>query len=373
MTLLPTQRLPRLSLKAKPEDFVVEETPAYEASGVGEHVFVTFQKTNLTTAQAVRSLARALDTPARDAGVAGQKDKVAITTQVASFFVPTKSGMDVAQRLAEAAAQDALAGISVLRVARHNNKLKAGHLLHNRFDIRLHGVETAADAEAVGAHLEGIAQRGVPNFYGAQRFGSAGDNATQAAAILRGERKPPRDGKQARFLFSSLQSALFNETLARRVADGSWCEVLAGDVAKKQDTGGLFLVPSSGAELQDARERAYAKLLSATGPMFGASMMAPEGAPAALEAEVLRQSGVTLDQLTAHRHLGEGTRRALRMIASDLSWEIADSVLRVTFTLPKGGYATTLLSALCGPTAEADEADLTYDARPVALEDGLPT
>lgn len=345
---------------------MVEETPAYEASGVGEHVFVTFQKTNLTTAQAVRMLARALDTPPRDAGVAGQKDKVAVTTQVASFFVPVKSGVDVEQRLAQAAAEDALAGISVLRVARHNNKLKAGHLLHNRFDIRLHGLETDADREAVAAHLEAVKQRGVPNFYGAQRFGSAGDNASHAAAILRGERKPPRDSKQLRFLFSSLQSALFNETLARRVADGTWCEVLPGDVAKKQDTGGLFVVPEAGAELEDARERARTQLLSATGPMFGASMMMPQGAPALLEADVLQQSGITLEQLTAHRHLGEGTRRALRMIAADLHYEVDDSTLRVIFTLPKGGYATTLLSALCGPAVEAAEPDLTYDARPVS-------
>lgn len=365
MTLHPTQRLPRLSLKAKPEDFVVEEVPAYEASGVGEHVFVTFQKTNLTTTQAVRMLAQALDTPARDAGVAGQKDKVAVTTQVASFFVPTRSGIDVEQRLAQAAPR--LEGISVLRVSRHNHKLKAGHLLHNRFDIRLHGVSTPEDAAAVRAYLSGVEQHGVPNHYGSQRFGAAGDNARNAAAFVRGERKPPRDAKQARFLFSSLQSALFNELLTRRVADGSWCQVLPGDVAKKQDTGGLFVVADSGPELEDAQQRARDRLLSATGPMFGASMMSPRGVPAQLEAEVLERSGVSAEQLAAHRHLGEGTRRPLRMIATDLRHTIEDSVLRVIFTLPKGGYATTLLAALCEPVeAEADEPDLAYDARPPA-------
>ncbi|MBK8940093.1 MAG: tRNA pseudouridine(13) synthase TruD [Polyangiaceae bacterium] len=355
----PDDNLPAVSFKERPEDFVVDEVPAYEPSGEGDHLYVTFRKTSLTTDEAVRRLARALGVDARDAGVAGMKDKHAVTSQTVSFLVPRSVDHEAALRALEGD------GLEVMGARRHGNKLKPGHLKMNRFRIVLRGVSDPALRAQIGRGLEDAKARGVPNAYGSQRFGADADNEARALAFVRGERPPPKDKRKLRFLFSALQSALFNRVLERRVADGSWADVLPGDLAKKHDTGGLFLVAAEGPELEDARARARASAISATGPMFGSSMRRPEGAPAALEAAVLAEAGLDADTLERFRHAGEGTRRALRLLAEELAWSDGpDGALVVELALGKGGYATTFLGSVCrlveptrgGPTAPTEDA-----------------
>src|ERR1700755_384661 len=130
---LPYATAKSLSVRGKirtvPEDFRVEELPAYPPSGQGEHVFVRFEKTGLTTQEALTRIARALAVDARAARVAGQKDKHAVTTQWASFTGTSP----------EAAAALSLENIRVLPASRHTNKLRTGHLRGNRFELRLRG------------------------------------------------------------------------------------------------------------------------------------------------------------------------------------------------------------------------------------------
>jgi tRNA pseudouridine13 synthase len=330
------ERIPA-RFKESPEDFVVDEVPAYEPSGSGEHVFVRFRKRLLTTEQAVARLARALGADDRAAGYAGMKDRVAVTTQTASFHLPI--GVDAEQRLGGFRDD----GVEVIWIRRSSGKLKPGHLLGNRFAVTLRGLSEAAQDE-VRRGLEQARDRGVPNAFGPQRFGRDGDNPARALAWVAGDDKPPRNRRELRFVLSALQSYLFNEVLALRVQDGTWSAVLPGDVAKKHDTGGVFSVPLDGPELAGAEARAAAGSISATGPMFGAAMRWPEGAPRALEAGVLERAGLAPDRL---RMLGEGTRRALRVFMSDLAVEPVPDGLRVSFFLPKGVYATTVLGAVC--------------------------
>jgi len=338
------------TIRRTPEEFIVEEIPAYLPSGRGEHLFVTFEKRGLTTPDAVRALAQALGVDPRAAGFAGMKDRHAVTTQTASFPFPIA-------RDAEAAVRGlALPGIRLISAARHDNKLKPGHLVGNRFTITLSVTE--GDAEGLAQRLREIGQTGVPNAFGPQRFGRDGDNPARAMAWLAGKERGPRAPREQRFLFSALQSLLFNRVLDRRVEAGTWGTVLPGDVAKKHDTGGLFTVPLEGPELEDARGRAAAGSLSATGPMFGAKMRWPEGEPAAIEREVLEQAafeGAPL-HFEGLRHLGEGTRRALRLHVAEMAAEIRGgeestgaSVVVARFVLPKGGYATTVLGRACRP------------------------
>lgn len=344
----PVAPLPEAIFKSSPEDFVVEELPAYPESGRGEHLFVRFEKRDLTTAEAVRRLAAWLETDPRGAGVAGQKDKVAVATQTASFPFPIARGAPE-PLLASA---PALEGVRVLGVARHDNKLKPGHLLGNRFRITLGGLDPAG-VEAVRAGLEDAARAGVPNAYGPQRYGRDGDNPERALAWLAGKERGPRDKRDQRFLFSALQSHLFDRVLAARVADGTYRTLLGGDLAKKHDTGGLFPVAEEGPELAEAVGRAERLEISATGPMFGPSMRWPTGAPGALEQLVLTEGFGDPARLAAFGHLGEGTRRALRMLPAELTVEALPpdagepGRIAVGFVLPKGGYATTVLGAVC--------------------------
>ena len=148
-------------------------------------------------------------------------------------------------------------------------------------------------------------------------------------------------------LGSSLQSHLFDLVLKRRVADGTWNTVLVGDIAKKHATGGTFLCEDA----EDAK-RAERNEISATGPIFGAKMSRPEHGPAQIEAEVLAEAfGGTCSPGQLAR-CGDGSRRSLRMLASELSVEPVDSgdargALRVKMVLPKGGYATAFLDSAC--------------------------
>jgi tRNA pseudouridine13 synthase len=334
-------------IRRTPEAFVVEEIPAYTPSGRGEHVYITFTKRGLTTPDAVRLLARALDVDPRGTGFAGMKDRHAVTTQTASFAFP------MARDAAAAVAAVAVPGVEILAAARHDNKLKPGHLLGNRFTIALEGVP-AGEVPGLTARLQEIGRVGVPNAFGPQRFGRDGDNPERALAWLAGRERGPRAPREQRMLFSSLQSLLYNRVLERREAAGTWAAVLPGDVAKKHDTGGLFTVPLDGPLLDDARARAEAGTISATGPLFGARMRWPEGAPAALEREVLESISPGLGSFEAFRHLGDGTRRPLRLFVAEMTTELrgpgdddAAPAVVARFVLPKGGYATTVLGRAC--------------------------
>ena len=346
--------LPRARLKERPEDFVVEEIPAYEPAGSGTHVYVRFTKTDRTTLDAVRAIARALSCEPRAAGFAGMKDRRAVTTQTISLEAPR--GVDPLD-LARRARDLALEGLVVHAATPHGNKLKPGHLAGNRFAIALRGVPTDRVPEVTGA-LEKVARDGVPNAFGAQRFGAAGDNAERAMAWLRGRERPPRDPRIQRLLWSSLQSAVFNAVLGERVGDGSWASVLEGDLLKVRTSGGLFVC----ADVQTDRIRAATGEVSPTGPIIGAKMRWPEGAAAAIERRVANATlGEDFD-LAKTRSLGEGSRRALRLWVDELRWDVAPEThadvadnrnpvgtattcVRVYFVLPKGAYATTVLGA----------------------------
>jgi tRNA pseudouridine13 synthase len=336
--------LPRGAIKTVPEDFVVEEIPAYEPSGTGEHLYLHFEKKNLTTDAAVRAITRALGVEMRGAGIAGMKDKIAVTTQWISIPAATKDAT-----VEERARALSIPNVRILEAKRHVNKLKTGHLRGNRFDLVVRGIDEAAVPGAI-ATLERLGREGVPNAFGAQRFGKHGDTHELARSWLTGKTRVPSDARLRRLHFSALQSAIFNAVLAARVEDGTWCVPRLGDLLKKEDTGGLFLCT----DVQTDRERAARGELCPTGPIVGDRMRQPEGDVRALEERLAAPLLEGID-LARTRALGEGTRRALRLRVDGLSVaQVMDSegkgqgeqgcALRVRFVLPKGAYATTVLA-----------------------------
>lgn len=331
---------PIAKLRSQPEDFIVEEIPAYEASGEGEHLFVTFRKTGITTIQAIEHLAGVLEVDPRASGRAGLKDRHAIATQTVSLPFPIAREDELRPRLDEMT-HDA---IEILAFKRHANKLKPGHLKGNRFRLTLRGL-TADVVSPLAEAFDGLAH--VPNLFGEQRFGSRGDNADRALSWIRGEWRGPRQRGKQKLLFSALQSRLFNQVLTRRIDEGSHETVIEGDVAKKHDSGGIFVVSSD--DLAEAKQRAQAGELCATGPMFGAKMRWPEGPALAIEEEILASVELGRDDLRRVKAAGAGTRRPFLLPVSDRSSEALpeQGVLIVSFVLPKGGYATTVLSQLC--------------------------
>jgi len=323
-----------------PEDFVVEEIPAYPPSGEGGHTFVLVEKRGRTTEAVARELARAAAVRPRDVGYAGRKDRHAVTRQW--FSVPDLD--PAAARALE------LENARVLEATPHGSKLRTGHLRGNRFTLTLHGVGADA-AAAAAARLEALACAGMPNRFGSQRFGREGDNAERGLRLLRGEGLPARERREARFLLSALQSAIFNEALARRPVPLG--EVELGDVAVVHPSGGLFVVE----DLAREAPRAAAFEISATGPMIGTRAgrrdPAPGGAPAAREAEAAAALGVDLaEPNTLPRGLRlPGARRALRVRPAEAESEHEGDRFRLRFTLPSGSYATVLLEEVARPDA----------------------
>ncbi len=323
--------------KATPEDFVVDELPAYAPSGEGGHTFVRIEKRGLTTAEAIARLCRALGAHPKDAGAAGQKDRQALTRQWISL-----PAIDPERALATSAE-----GVRVLEAARHGHKLRTGHLAGNRFTLTLRGVVPDALPRA-RAVIDRLVERGMANYFGQQRFGARGDNAARGKQLLSTDHRVRVNPNEKRMLVSAYQAELFNRYLDGRITGSLVDRPLVGDVLKKSDTGGLFTVDDTPAALADAAARLAARAVVVTGPMYGHKMMSPpEGTPSrAREDALLAAEGIDAAAFKVLGKLAEGTRRPLLVplaAASVRAGDAADALV-VEVTLPPGSYATVLLA-----------------------------
>jgi tRNA pseudouridine13 synthase len=376
-------------IKETPEDFLVAEIPLYQPSGEGDHTYAEIEKRGVTTLDAIRRLSRSLDIPERDIGYAGMKDARGITRQTLSFpRVEPERLLSVS-----------LAGINVLSAVRHRNKLKTGHLAGNSFTIRVRNV--GADAsDTAAAVLAVLSQRGVPNYFGRQRYGGLGNSHLIGRALLNGDFKSAVDAvmgdpeairdeawrnavemyhrgdlagsiecfpghcrtereilkrlvkrpdgyeraldavspRLKRLYLSACQSSLFDRVLERRIDCIDTVE--EGDLAFRHDNGACFLVEDSTTEQERAREFG----ISPSGPMFGCKMKLPGGAQRELEESVLREEGLTLSSFDLAGPLRmEGERRPLRVPLRNLSTAMDTEGFTLTFSLPRGAYATSVM------------------------------
>jgi tRNA pseudouridine13 synthase len=314
-------------LRSVPEDFVVEEDLGFEPDGAGAHVLLHVRKRGANTEWVARELARQGGCRVGDVGYAGLKDRHAVALQW--FSVP--AGRRVPGDWVGAQGE----GYEVLAAHAHRRKLPRGALAGNRFRIRVR--ELAADRAALAIRLDAIASRGVPNYFGEQRFGRAGANlrwleqpgAQPAAGLKRHERS---------LLISSARSVIFNALLARRVLDGSWERLEVGDIAILDGRGSVFGVSELTPELI---ERCARLEVHPTGPLWGQGE--PPSASRALERErlVAAQLGGACDAVVAQGMRQE--RRSLRLSVRELQWRFVADDLEVQFRLTRGSYATVVL------------------------------
>ncbi len=293
-------------IKSEPGHFVVEEMPVYEPCGQGDHVFVRLTREGWATRELVLRLADIFSLPEVEIGCAGQKDKPARATQTFSLLLPRVREAEVTDRILKALP------VEVAWVKRHNNKIKTGHLLGNRFSIILENPlpDSLERAESIRAALK---TRGLPNFFGGQRFGAKGENVGLGRRILEGKRSGPHWRK--RFLLSAYQAHLFNAWLTERFQRGWFERVIKGDIAKKLQTGGLF-------EVQEAPEeqlRFEAREITYTGPIYGRKMMPAGGEAGMLEQSILDDFEVSAKMLKEARL--DGARRPACLFPSDLTIE----------------------------------------------------
>lgn len=344
----PTHALPRAhgaavlrgAMRSVPEDFVVEELDAFEASGAGEHLLLTVRKRGMNTAHAAKRIAARAGVAESAIGYAGMKDRHALTTQRFSVWMPGRPAPDVAA-LQAGAACDAAPGesLEVLHAAWHARKLPRGALSGNRFELRLRDVQ--GDADAIEARLHAIAVRGVPNYFGEQRFGREGDNVGAALAMFRGRRMARE--KRA-LLLSAARAALFNRVLARRVQDGSWDLGLDGEVWTLDGSRSVFGPEPPSAALA-ARVAAFD--IHPSAPLWGRGELRSDAAARALELDALDDPEALALRSGLERAGLAQERRAARMRAAHLSWNWPErDSLVLRFELPAGSYATSVLDEI---------------------------
>lgn len=315
-------------IRSAPEDFRVDEVLGFEPTGGGEHLFVEVEKRGANTAWVAKQLARWAGIAPMGVGYAGLKDRHAVTRQWFSLRLPKRVAPEQPFEDAEA---------RVLQQVWHGRKLPRGALRGNRFTLLLRGL--AGDRAAIEQRLADIGAEGVPNYFGAQRFGREGGNIEAALAMFTGRRV---DREQRSMLLSAARSAVFNAVLAERVRRGDWARPIEGEVCMLDGSHSVF-----GPEPVDAAllERAARLDVHSTGPLWGAGELRCSGEVQALEHAIAERFADLCRGLEAAELRQE--RRALRLPVRELTWAFeADGALRLAFFLPAGTFATSVLEAL---------------------------
>jgi tRNA pseudouridine13 synthase len=334
-------------LKSVPEDFEVEEIPDGPLSGSGEHLYVWLEKRDLAAHLMLQRLQRVLNVDAREIGTAGMKDARAVTRQHVSLPARVESRLSQIED----------ANLRVLRTERHDQKLKTGHAQGNSFRVRVRGVP-AVDVPRAKTIVDKLTVTGVPNYFGAQRFGRDGSTLALGRRLFAGE-KAETSGMLTRLALSAVQSSLFNACLAARIADGLFTRVLRGDVIADRK----LAIVSVAIDAEAEEERSRAGRVTTLGPMFGPKMREARHEVAEREAAVLAAAGLTRASFMPHRNLVPGTRRPYRIWLDAPSFETIEDGFTVRFTLPAGAYATVVLNEVVqnGVTQVSVETDDSDD------------
>lgn len=377
------------SLRHEDADFQVDEIPLYEPCGAGDHLYLRVEKQGLSTYDLLREIATALNCHERDLGYAGLKDARAITRQTIS--VPLRNPED--------AKELQIPGVKILSAELHRNKLRPGHLAGNRFQVRIHSPHEGALARSAKI-LKELEARGVPNRFGEQRYGSLGNSHRIGKAILtqdfesavaeiigdpktiehpgwrgaaeafrqgdinkaietlprhcRPERKllsMLKDGKSHRkavkaiprkllkLYLSAYQSSLFDRIVDMRMA--TFGQIWAGDIAYKHVNGACFQVTDPAVE----QVRADDFEISPTAPLFGFKTKLAQAQAGLLEECLLESEKLTLQSFRLSGGLAmEGERRPLRVPIQNPQCHQQQDGIVLSFSLPKGSFATTVLA-----------------------------
>ncbi len=367
--LLDTPTLPGV-IKQREEDFLVDEIPLYEPCGTGEHVYVRIQKHGLSHSELLGIMRKHFNVRESAIGAAGMKDRMAITSQTISIHMPDREPT-------QKPINDER--IEILWMSRHNNKLRRGHLEGNRFVIRIRDLDPS-QAPQLWRGMKELEKRGIPNYYGHQRFGyrrntqrlggyllqnmtkeltdevlgtqgswfpahqreqrelydegklknalqlwGRRDDAEKTILAKLASKRPPDVAVKAvsrhmrGFWVSAVQSAIFNHVRDARVKEGSSDQILEGDIAFRHQSRKGFLVDKGtlGAEDQQARVKNFE--ISPAGPIWGEGMLQASGDIAAREIESLREAGIDEEMFTKVALGVKGTRRPYRVQMTNTS------------------------------------------------------
>lgn len=322
-------------LKQHPEDFVVEEQIAYDLSGEGEHLWVWVEKRGENSDWLAQQLADWAGVPKKNVGYAGKKDRHAVTRQWMSLYLPGQADPELATFTHPNA--------KILHATRHAKKLQTGGLSGNRFEICLRNLSGKPDD--LISRCQQVAQTGVPNYFGEQRFGRELNNLDKASQLFSGQLKRVKRNEKGLYL-SAARSWVFNQILSQRIEKGCWHQRLAGDVYMLSGSSRCFAeeVEITPVEIAEIERRLSELDIHPTGLMTGRGHYFTQGAAQALEDAVV--SDFKVWQMGLEQAGMKQERRALRVLPKNFEYVLEENQLRVTFELPAGSYATMVLREL---------------------------
>ena len=326
-------------IRATPEDFRVDEVLGFAADGDGPHVLLTVEKRGANTHWVADQLARHAGVAAREVGYAGLKDRHAVTTQHFTLAMDRKPEPDWSTLPTDE--------VRVLKSERHRRKLKTGSLEGNRFRLVLRDISGPIDA--LVPKLEAIRARGVPNYFGEQRFGRGAANIEKAEAALSG-RLRIHDRRLFSLLLSTARSLIFNDVLSARVQAGNWDRLMSGEVLMLDGSHSVFRADDTDTALPS---RLLSGDVHPTGPLWGRGEPMTTGEAQALEMDIASRHPSLTKGLTK---VGmEMARRSLRLTVRDLVWQTDGETLILEFFLPAGAYATVVLRELVETHGDAED------------------
>ena len=315
-------------IRTFPEDFKVDEKFAFEATGEGEHALLHIKKVDTNTDWLSRQISQLAGVRKVDVSYAGLKDRNAVTTQWFSVWLPGKPDPDWSLLNSEK--------VEVLTTCRHNRKLRRGSLRGNQFTLIVRQIE--GETSDLEDRMNMIKQKGVPNYFGEQRFGIDGKNLEKAEIMFGGRRE--KDRFKRSIYLSAARSAMFNDVLSQRVEMNKWADAISGDVMLLDNSRSHFLALEIDEKIT---QRLKEHDIHPSGPLWGKGELLSKGAVAELESKLPSKYEV-FDIGLKNARL-EQDRRSLRLSVKDLEWEYdkKNKLLNLSFFLPAGGYATSVL------------------------------
>ena len=329
------------NLKTRAEDFIVEEHMSVEFSGEGEHCWLYIEKRGCNTDWLAQQLADYCGVKKMAVAYAGLKDRHALTSQWFSVQLPGRPTPDWSDFESAFGSAGEGESVRILQCFRHNRKLQRGALKNNAFRITLRELSNTSDEtfDLLAQRCRLIAQAGVPNYFGPQRFGHNNNNLEQAARFFSRPRYKIAKQKRSMYL-SAARSWLFNCILSERIKLHVWDKRLPGDVFMLDGKSACFKDDGS----DDIDDRLENNAIHPTAILWGEGDVMVTADAAILESRIIDLFPVFRDGLIAARL--QAARRACRVIPDHFEYCQQDNTFIVSFSLPAGSYATSVLDEI---------------------------
>ncbi len=325
-------------LKVNPEDFFVSETLDFTPTNEGEHFLVRIRKKGENTQYIANELAKACGVSSKDVSWAGLKDRQAVTEQWFGVHLPGQPSPDLS-----AFVQSHEGVLAILETLRHDKKLRPGSLTGNQFKVVVRDFNSAENIEA---RLIQIKEKGVPNYFGSQRFGRNGNNVL-AARDWGQDKMRVRDKAKRSFYLSAARSYLFNLIL---------CSRIEADACRAPMLGDLLINDRNETSKVEDIEQALMQLNSGawqiSGPMTGDNALPTDLNARMFEQNMLDSEPHLLALIRNNRMRHD--RRALILYPQNMTWMKEDTTLTLDFSLPAGSFATSVMREIMDQAFEGE-------------------